>query len=175
MFTNGAGGATYKDTLGSGRITNFLNGFTGTTPNWTYGTQTTLNIPLAGTTVGSGTVSNGVQSYSGAKTMLSTMTADSGVIVNRRFNLGNTAITANTTLTQASNNLQICNATSASFTVTLPTATAGDVYTIIKTNNTANTVTVSGTMVGGGTQWVLHTAGSYKFVGTGSAWSLLGN
>jgi hypothetical protein len=100
------------------------------------------------------------------------MTADSGAVINRSLTLGSTAITANTTLTANSNNLQICNATGGNFTVTLPTATAGLVITLIKTNATANIVTVSGTMVGGGTQWNLHEARAYKFIGTGSAWAV---
>jgi hypothetical protein len=168
MATNGAGGAIYKDTLGSGRIINFLNGFTGTTPNWTYGTQTTLNIPLAASTVGSGTVSNGVQSVSGNKTLLGNTTLDSGVVVTRSFKRTSTSVTAATTLTAASNNYQIADATGASFILTLPTATDGLEYYIYKSNATVNTVTLAGgTFVGGK---VLYTQGIYKVTGAGSSW-----
>jgi hypothetical protein len=174
MFTNGAGGAIYKDSVSSGRITNFLNGFTGTTPNWAYGTQTTLNIPLAGTTVGSGTVSNGVQSISGNKTFSGQILADSGLTLARRLVMTpNTLITASASIDLNNNTFIPVDATSGAVTLTFSGFVAGVTYTIEKRNSTTNVVTLTGGTWDGNANKVLYTKGAYRFIYNGTTFLTL--
>jgi len=122
---------------------NFATGATGTAPNWgassaSLGGTATINIPLAGTTITSGTISNAAQSIDGTKTF------NNGVVLSQNLVNSITALTSATTLTTASNHEIYLDASSASFAVTLPTApTDGTEFTFIKVNTTTNYPTIT--------------------------------
>ncbi|MFC8008939.1 hypothetical protein [Streptomyces cinereoruber] len=89
--------------------------------------------------------------------------------------------TANQTLSAASPVNNLCNATTAAFAITLPTAVgiAGQTYMIKKTDVSSNAVTVQTTSsqtIDGSTTYVL--ASQYKYVtviSDGSNWMITGN
>lgn len=86
-------------------------------------------------------------------------------------------ITANTTLSDV-HSVVVCNANSASFTVTLPTASGivGRQYVIKRTNSNANTVTVATTSsqtIDGGLTAVLNYNQAITVVSDGSNWVII--
>lgn len=95
---------------------------------------------------------------------------------NNRYGLA--TITAATTLTTSSVQHQMANATTAAFNVTLPaTTTAGYRFTIKKIDNSANAVTILGT-IDGATNYVL--SAQWKYVTlvsttTSGTWYIIGN
>lgn len=89
------------------------------------------------------------------------------------------SISSNTTLT-STHSVVRCDANSAGFIVTLPSAAsvAGTVYTIIKTDNTNNVVTIATTSsqtIGGVATWYLRIPGRYLIVESdGTNWKVIG-
>ena len=100
------------------------------------------------------------------------------LVTSGNITLSPTARTANVTLATSSGQYNMANATTASFTITLPSTTiAGQLLTIKKIDATANTVTVAGT-IDGVTNYVLST--QYKYVtvqstATSGTWYVVGN
>jgi hypothetical protein len=78
-----------------------------------------------------------------------------------------------TTYTAANGDLVLADATSAAFTVTSPAATANNVFTVKKTDSSANAVTISpasGT-IDGASSWVIYDQySSFTFVSDGTNW-----
>jgi hypothetical protein len=75
-----------------------------------------------------------------------------------------------TTVTAAAYDLLLCDATSNAITVTLPTATAGVVVTVKKTDASANAITISATVEGTTNPALTAQYQTLHLVGTGSAW-----
>ena len=109
---------------------------------------------------------------SGAVTFNGAFATSGGVRSNMNTQTSSATLTVGTSV-----EYQICNATTASITITLPaTVVAGHRYTIKKVDATANTVTVAGT-IDGATNYVIST--QYKFVtvlstSTSGTWHIVG-
>ncbi|MEU1037688.1 hypothetical protein [Streptomyces sp. NPDC005907] len=74
------------------------------------------------------------------------------------------------TVTAASADLLLCDATSNAITVTLPSPTAGATVIVKKTDATANAITLSATVEGVANPTLTVQYQSVHLVGTGSAW-----
>ncbi len=136
-------------------ITFATPGSSGTAPNWSSGSTAlgataTLNVPLAAVGVTSGTVSNSAQTIDGNKTFNGsvysggTLTANTGLTNNggliEAIGTSSTAVT----LSSLSPKNHVADATSAAYTITLPTTpTTGTTFTITKKNTSTNYVTIT--------------------------------
>lgn len=86
---------------------------------------------------------------------------------------GSTKTTTYVIATSDQNKLIVCDATSAGFTVTLPTLAAGDagwLVGVVKSDASANAVTVGGTINGGSNYVILSRYRHVVFQWSGSAW-----
>lgn len=143
----------------------------------TEGLATKWNVPTAqGATADLGTAlaALGLRAPGAAYPI----TTSGTVVFTGQFRTTVTSRTAAAALTTSNPEVQLCNATSAAFTVTLPsTSTAGIRFTIKKTDASANAVTVAGT-IDGTPNYVLPVQNKYVTVissGTSGAWYLINN
>jgi len=139
-------------------------GLTGTT-------GATGAIVLSGDVTGSGTSS--ITTAIGSGVIVNADVNASAAIDTSKLNYSVTTKTGN--YTAASESVILCDATSASFTITLPSvATVGRHYNIKKIDSTANTVTLDGNAsetIDGATTLVLGAQyQSVTIVSDGSAW-----
>lgn len=189
---------TYSDTklskTTSDTITDGVNYTLGTSAGTRFGTATnqrlgfynaspviqqasTVDLGLMLSNIGlRASGSNYPVSTSGAVTLSGTTT------LSGQTRFGSTVRTSSVTLTATTSQYQFANATTASFTITLPsTTTAGMLFTIKKVDNSANTVTVTsaGTpLIDGQTTYVLATQWKYAtFISTTTAgtWYVIAN
>jgi hypothetical protein len=101
--------------------------------------------------------------------------------VNKTYvdNLALTSKTANYTAVAGTDNIILCDATSASFTITLPAASGntGISFTIKKTDSSVNTVTIdanaSETIDGQLTQVIATQYQAIRIVSNGTSWSII--
>lgn len=101
-----------------------------------------------------------------------TLGAALGLSVSGMFRLNTSNRTANTSIPSNGSSFNFCDATSGNITMTLPTSSVsnGTFFTFVKTDASANTVTIAGT-INGVTNYVLSTRyQAVKVVYTGSAW-----
>lgn len=183
--------STIPTTALSGTVTNaqltnssFATTLTATGTDVTVGSPTslggtlTINIPDASATA-RGVATTGTQTFAGAKTFSGATTTSGGLTQGGNFVQSNTAVSSTTTLTTSSNSDIEADATSAAFTITLPTTpTVGTTFWITKKNSTTNYVTVArggSDTIMGNTSHVIVSADSptgFKYL-SGAKWRII--
>ncbi len=167
--------------LANSTITFPAVGTTGTDITWTsspvaLGGSATLNVPSA-SAAARGVVSTAAQTFAGDKTFSGVTALSGGFVLTGSKVETATSITSATTLTTTSNQRIIADATTAAFTITLPTTPpTGTIFTVVKKNVTTNAVTIAAggaNTINGGTTLVIYTGRlAYRLIFDGADWNV---
>jgi hypothetical protein len=155
-------------------------GFFNATPVVQQGATIDLGVVLSN--LGFRAVGTAYTITTSGATAFSGTTALSGVVtISSGLKITSGARTADVTIANSSASVQLCDATTASFTISLPTAVgnSGLIYTFKKTDATANTVTVDpngAQTIDGASTYVLGVQWDYVQIYSNNAnWLIIGN